>query len=69
MDMEKWLTLEELSSYIKIGRTKLYRMAQDSIIPAFKVGSQWRFDREEIDKWLTDNCRAGDFKKPTKLGQ
>lgn len=52
MNREKWLTIDELSKYLKMGRTKLYRMAQEREIPASKVGNQWRFDREEIDLWM-----------------
>ncbi len=52
MDRTKWLTIEELAEYLKMGRTKLYRMAQDGELPASKVGNQWRFDREEIDQWM-----------------
>ncbi len=52
MDQNKWLTIDELAGYLKMGRTKLYRMAQDGEIPASKVGNQWRFDREEIDQWM-----------------
>jgi len=52
MDRTKWLTIEELAEYLKMGRTKLYRMAQEGDIPASKVGNQWRFDREEIDQWM-----------------
>jgi excisionase family DNA binding protein len=52
MDQDKWLTIDELSDYLKMGRTKLYRMAQKADIPASKVGNQWRFDREEIDEWM-----------------
>ncbi|MEA1990800.1 MAG: helix-turn-helix domain-containing protein [Thermodesulfobacteriota bacterium] len=52
MYQDKWLTIEELSDYLKMGRTKLYRMAQKADIPASKIGNQWRFDREEIDEWM-----------------
>jgi len=52
MDQDKWLTMDELAEYLKMGRTKLYRMAQEGEIPASKVGNQWRFDREEIDQWM-----------------
>ncbi|MFC2076205.1 helix-turn-helix domain-containing protein [candidate division KSB1 bacterium] len=52
MNTDKWLTLNELSSYLKIGRTKLYQMVQEGQMPASKVGTQWRFDRDEIDEWL-----------------
>jgi excisionase family DNA binding protein len=51
-DADKWLTLDELAGHTKLGRTKLYRMAKEGIIPASKVGVQWRFDREKIDRWM-----------------
>jgi excisionase family DNA binding protein len=50
--IDKWLTIEELAGYIKMSRTKLYGMAQRGEIPASKIGNQWRFDREEIDRWM-----------------
>jgi len=52
MDQDKWLTINELAGYLKMGRTKLYRMAQEGHIPASKIGHQWRFNREEIDQWM-----------------
>ncbi|MDI6813668.1 MAG: hypothetical protein QMD10_09040 [Desulfitobacteriaceae bacterium] len=35
MDRTKWLTVEELDEYLKMGRTKLYSMAQEgkSLLP------------------------------------
>jgi excisionase family DNA binding protein len=62
MVQDKWLTIDELSVYLKMGRTKLYRMAQDGGIPASKVGNQWRFDREEIDDWMKNQ-------RPTAYGR
>jgi excisionase family DNA binding protein len=50
--MTNWLTLDELASYLKRGRSTLYRMAQNGDIPGTKIGRHWRFDRDEIDKWL-----------------
>jgi excisionase family DNA binding protein len=60
MDLTKWLTIVELAEYLKMGRTKLYRMAQDGDIPASKIGNQWRFDREEIDQWMKSQRPEGD---------
>ena len=61
MDHGKWLTIDELAEYLKMGRTKLYRMAQESLIPASKIGNQWRFDREEIDDRM--KCQRPDVNK------
>jgi len=52
MSLDKWLTLDELAGYLKISRAKLYQMAQAAVIPASKIGKQWRFNREEIDTWM-----------------
>jgi excisionase family DNA binding protein len=60
VETDKWITLEELAEYLKFSRTKLYRLAQEGEIPASKVGSQWRFNRQEIDAWVT-NQRPGDI--------
>jgi len=57
---DKWLTIDELAAYLKVGRTKLYTMAQNRRIPGSKIGSQWRFDREEIDAWI----KSGQAAKP-----
>lgn len=56
--MDKWLTIEELALYLKMSRTKLYQMAQASKIPASKVGSQWRFDRDRIDLWMNESMSS-----------
>jgi len=46
------LTIEELSEYLKIPRSTLYKLCQEGRIPSQKVGRHWRFRRETIDQWL-----------------
>lgn len=60
-DMEsqdKWLTVEELSGYLKMSRSKLYQMAQKGELPGSKIGTQWRFDRNRIDEWMETRSNA-----------
>lgn len=45
------MTVLEVSAYLKINRTTLYRMARAGSIPCFRIGSAFRFDREAIDQW------------------
>ena len=60
---DKWMTIEELASYLKLSRSKLYGLAQRGQIPASKIGNQWRFDREEIDLWMKAHATGnGDSK-------
>ncbi len=46
------LTITELSKYLKISRSTLYKLAQEGKLPAQKVGRHWRFHREAVDEWL-----------------
>jgi excisionase family DNA binding protein len=50
--MDKWLTLEQIAEYLQMSTSSIYKMAQTGKIPAYKVGRQWRFKKEEIDKWV-----------------
>ncbi|MFH1878562.1 MAG: helix-turn-helix domain-containing protein [Candidatus Omnitrophota bacterium] len=46
------LTVAELADYLKMKVVTIYKHAQEGKIPAFKVGSKWRFKKETIDKWI-----------------
>ncbi len=50
--MEKLMTLEEVAKYLRLSVHTLYKMAEQRRIPALKAGKQWRFKKDEIDKWL-----------------
>ena len=49
------MTLEETAKYLKIGKSTLYKMARKGKIPAVKIANQWRFRKEDIDKWASGN--------------
>ena len=44
------LTVDEVATYLKAGKRTVYRLAQQSEIPAFKHGGTWRFRRSELDR-------------------
>ena len=46
------LTIDELSDYLRISRSTLYKLAQEGRVPCQKVGRHWRFRKETIDRWL-----------------
>lgn len=45
------LTLREVAHYLNVHPNTIYRMAQKAQIPAFKLGRDWRFNRESVDAW------------------
>lgn len=43
------MTIDELSAYLKIAKSTLYKPAQEGKLPSQKVGWHWRFHREAVD--------------------
>ena len=46
------LTVVEISEYLKIPRSTIYKLVREGKIPAQKIGRHWRFRKEAIDHWL-----------------
>jgi len=57
-NIEEILTLNELSQYLKISKSTVYKLCQEGRIPGQKVGRHWRFRKATIDKWLDLNEKA-----------
>lgn len=51
--MKNWLTVKQVAEYLQLSTMMVYKLAQRGEIPAAKIGSAWRFDRDEIDAWLS----------------
>ena len=47
----KVITISELSDYLRVHRSTLYRLLKKGELPGFKIGSDWRFNVEAIDRW------------------
>ena len=47
----KVITVGELAEYLRVHRSTLYRLLKKGQLPGFKIGSDWRFNVEVIDKW------------------
>jgi excisionase family DNA binding protein len=50
---EPMMTVGELAAYWRVHTTTIYRLLREGKIPAFRVGSDWRFNRAAIDEYTT----------------
>ncbi len=50
--MGQILTTKELAEYLKLTVVTIYKYANEGKIPARRIGSRWRFDKDHIDEWL-----------------
>jgi len=48
----KMMNLRELSEYLRVHPSTVYRLLKQNKIPAFRIGSNWWFNVETIDEWF-----------------
>ncbi len=46
------LTLAQAAEYLQVSERTILRMLKEGKIPGRQVGSQWRFDREQLRGWV-----------------
>lgn len=44
-------TLKEVAAYLNVHPDTVRRYVKRGELPAFKIGTDWRFNRESIDLW------------------
>jgi excisionase family DNA binding protein len=53
------MTVRELSEYLRVHPSTIYRLLRRNQIPAFRMGSDWRFNIEAIDRWRLERDKPG----------
>ncbi|MCX5707683.1 MAG: helix-turn-helix domain-containing protein [Candidatus Omnitrophica bacterium] len=46
------LTTKQVAEYLHIHPLTVHRYAREGKIPAFKIGTDWRFHKKYIEKWI-----------------
>ena len=46
------MTTKDVAKYLKLHEVTIISHAAKGSIPAIKIGSRWRFDKQAIDKWI-----------------
>jgi excisionase family DNA binding protein len=53
------MTVREVSAYLHVHPSTIYKLLKQHQIPAFRVGSDWRFKIETINRWCSDEGKPG----------
>jgi excisionase family DNA binding protein len=48
------MTLKEAAEYLNVHSDTLRRRAKNGTIPAFKIGTDWRFYQSSIENWIKE---------------
>ncbi len=52
--MADLMNLRELAAYLRLERQTLYNWLHQRKLSGIKMGGVWRFHRDEIDRWLSE---------------
>ena len=50
----RMLTAQELAVYLRVNRSTVYRLLKKKQLPGFRIGSEWRFQIEEVNRWFRE---------------
>lgn len=47
-------SIEEIADFLHMSTSKVYQLARNGKIPSLRIDYRWRFDQDEIEKWLAE---------------
>jgi excisionase family DNA binding protein len=57
MQLAKVLTVREVAIVLHVHSSTIYRLLKEHKIPAFRIGSDWRFNEEAIGDWIRNDAQ------------
>ena len=51
------MTVNEVAEFLHVHTQTVRKLIQTSDIPAFRVGTDWRIRRDEVDKWIAEKTQ------------
>lgn len=65
MNLEPWLSVEEIARYLGVSKESIYRLLDKRVIPAHRIGRLWKFKPGEVDAWVKAGGAAENTEKAT----
>ena len=47
------MTVDDVSQYLRLGKSTIYKLAKSGDLPGRKIGGRWRFSQQVLSEWLT----------------
>ena len=53
-EQKEILTAKEVAAYFNIHPLTVHKYAREGKIPAFKIGTDWRFHKKYLERWIRE---------------
>jgi excisionase family DNA binding protein len=60
------MTAKEVAEYLSIHPLTVHKYAREGKIPAFKIGTDWRFHKKHIERWIKEKSASGMYARAHK---
>ena len=57
------LTMKDICDLLRVHPSTVYKMVRQGKIPSFRIGSDWRFRRDRIVRWMADQSMVSEETK------
>jgi excisionase family DNA binding protein len=61
---DRWLSVDEIAAYLGVKRYTIYKWIERKNMPAHKLGSLWKFRKDDVDKWIKSGQASGAEQSP-----
>ena len=48
------MTVKQIAKYLQMDEHTIYNLSRSGKIPSIKIAGQWRFKKDVIDKWISE---------------
>lgn len=66
---EEIMSIKEVAEYLGIHEITVYKLVNEGKLPGFKVGGQWRFQKDTLDKWIADEMHTKEVELAHSTGK
>jgi len=63
------MTIHHVADYLKLHYIMVYRLVKTRRLPAFRLGSDFRVRRSDLEKWIAERRVPARESKPTGNGR
>jgi excisionase family DNA binding protein len=52
------LTVKEVCKLLQVHQSTVYKLIKEGRIPAFRIGSDWRFLKDRLVRWMVEQAKG-----------
>ena len=60
------LTVKEICELLRVHQGTVYKLVKQGKIPSFRIGADWRFRRDVVERWMVEQSMGAQQARPKR---